>query len=160
AVAYLLSMDPRERQVTFANADAGASVPLHYRDKATDLPVSIDAHPTICFSRISPMKPADALPAITKGDTPWTAQIAHHPSLSYVPYLISGDLFYLEEVMFWSNWVIANGDANYREGAKGYVWPNELRGAAWSLRTLGEAAVALPDGHPMKPYFNAKLQNT
>src|SRR5581483_6670688 len=38
---YLLSMDSRARALTFANADAGGSMPIHYRDQATGLPVSL-----------------------------------------------------------------------------------------------------------------------
>lgn len=156
AVVALLTMDPGARAILFANADAGAGVPLHYRDKRTDLPVSLDDHPTMVMGP-GRARPADAFPAIAIGDNPWTAQIAHHPSLSYLPYLLSGDLFYLEELTFWANWVLASVDPGYRDGAAGLIAANEVRGQAWSLRTLGEAALILPDAHPMKGYFNDRL---
>jgi len=157
AVVYLLTMDSRARSALFANADAGAGIPIHYRDRKTDLPVSLDDHPTVVMGPGSPSA-HDAFPALTVGDTPWTPQIAHHPSLFYLPYLLSGDLFYLEEVAFWADWVLASVDPGYRDGAKGLIAANEVRGQAWSLRTLAEAAVILPDDHPMKAYFNDRLR--
>ena len=156
AVVYLLSMAPKARVVLFANADAGGGIPIHYRDRKTDLPVSLDDHPSVVMGPGRPNS-RDAFPALTIGDTPWTPQIAHHPSLSYLPYLLSGDLFYLEEVAFWADWVLASVDPGYRDGAKGLIAANEVRGQAWSLRTLAEAALILPDAHPMKAYFNKRL---
>jgi len=81
------------------------------------------------------------------------------PSLFYVPYLITGDLYYLEEVMFDADWSIASVDPGLRENAKGLLYANQMRGTAWALRNLGDAAIILPDRHPMKAYFNEKLQN-
>jgi len=156
AAVYLLTMDPRARAAVFANADAGAGIPIHYRDKKTDLPVSLDDHPTVVMGPGRPNS-RDAFPEVLVGDTPWTPQIAHHPSLSYLPYLLSGDLFYLEEVAYWADWVLASVDPGYRDGAKGVIAANEVRGQAWSLRTLAEAATVLPDAHPMKAYFNERL---
>lgn len=156
AVVALLTMDSGARAVLYANADAGAGVPLHYRDKRTDLPVSLDDHPTMVMGP-GRARSADTFPAIAIGDNPWTAQVAHHPSLSYLPYLLSGDLFYLEELTFWANWVLASVDPGYRDGAAAMIAANEVRGQAWSLRTLGEAALILPDAHPMKGYFNDRL---
>lgn len=157
AVIYLLTMDAGARKVLFANADAGGGVPIHYRDKATDRPVSLEDHPTMVMGP-GRAKGRDVFPAIAIGDTPWTPQVAHHPSLAYVPYLVSGDLFQLEEVTFWANWVLASVDPSYRDGAKGLIAANEVRGQAWSLRTLGEAASILPDSHPMKAYFSDRLR--
>jgi len=155
---YLLSMDSRARALMFTNADAGASMPIHYRDQATDLPVSLDRHPGLTMAFGTPT-PADAFPAVQIRTNPWTLDVAHHPSLAYVPYLVTGDLFYLEEVMSWSNWVMGSVDPGLRGMNKGLLWGNQMRGTAWAIRTLGEAAIIVPDAHPMKQYFNAKLQN-
>jgi hypothetical protein len=158
AVLYLLTMDPRMKAVLLANADAGGGIPIHYRDKTTELPVSLDDHPGLAmvYGRSSAR---DALPALGAADTPWSPETSHHPSLFYVPYLVTGDLFYLEEQQFWANWVLGAMDPNYRDGARGLLHANQVRGQAWSLRTLGEAATVTPDAHPLKAYFNAKLTN-
>jgi hypothetical protein len=158
AALYLLSMDPRPRTMTFINADAGAGMPIHYRDQATGLPVSLDRHPGLAMQFGRP-SPADAFPAVEMRTNPWTVDVAHLPALAYVPYLVSGDLFYLEEVMAWANWVMGCVDPALRGMDKGLLWANQVRGTAWAIRSLGHAAIILPDAHPMKRYFNAKLQN-
>lgn len=158
AVTYLLSMDPGARRVLMANADAGAGMPIHFRDKRTDLPVSLDDHPGLT-TQFGQAPERDAFPAVTNGDTPWTPEVAHHPSLFYVPYLVTGDRFYLEEQQFWTTWVLGSVDPNYREGARALVAFNQLRGQAWALRTLGETVAVTPDGHPLQKYFAAKLVN-
>jgi hypothetical protein len=155
---YLMSMDARPRALMFANADAGGTIPVHYRDEKTDLPVSIDTHPGLTMMFGTP-RPADAFPKVTDGNNPWVADAAHLPSLAFVPYLVTGDLFYLEETAFWANWVMGTVDPSYRGYSNGLLFPNQVRATAWSLRALGEAAAFLPDNHPMKAYFNAKLQN-
>jgi O-antigen/teichoic acid export membrane protein len=155
---YLLSQDPRARQAMLANADASGGIPIHYRDRVTGQPVSLDRHPGIAML-FGKARGDDALPAVANGDTPWTPDAAHQPSLAYVPYLVTGDRFYLDEILYWANWDMGGVDPGYREGAKGLIHMNQIRGQAWSLRTLGEAAMALPDQHPMKAYFTQKLQN-
>lgn len=158
AVLYLLTMDPRQRAVLFANADAGASIPMHYRDGLTDQPATLKEHPgmTTQFGKPSAK---DAFPRLSNNVTPWTPEVAHHPSLFFVPYLMTGDLFYLEEQLFWTNWIIASVDPNFRLGGTGLLKANQLRAQAWSLRTLGEAAAITPDSHQQKTYLNAILAN-
>jgi hypothetical protein len=155
---YLLSMDMRARALMFVNADAAAGMPIHYRDQATGLPVSLDRHPGLTMAFGTP-RPSDAFPKVDIRANPWTMDVAHHPSLAYVPYLVTGDLFYLEETMFFANWVMGSVDPGLRGEEKGLLWGNQVRGTAWAMRTLGQAAIILPDSHPMKGYFNAKLQN-
>jgi hypothetical protein len=155
---YLVSQDPRARKAMMANADASGGIPIHYRDRSTGQPVSIDRHPGIALF-LGKARAGDAIPAVANGDTPWTPDAAHQPSLAYVPYLVTGDRFYLDELMFWANWDMGGIDPGYRDGAKGLIHSNQIRGQAWSMRNLGEAAMALPDGHPMKAYFAQKLRN-
>jgi hypothetical protein len=156
AAIALLTMDRRALAVLFANAEAGAGVPIHFRDKSTDLPVSLDDHPRLALLYGHALL-TEALPAVVSTATPWTPDSAHHPSLSYLPFLLTGDLFYLEEVQFWANWVMGSVDPLYRLGSRGLVSSNQVRGQAWALRTLGEAATITPDGHPLKRYFVEKL---
>jgi hypothetical protein len=156
-VLFLLSQDPRAFAAMLANGDAAGSVPIHYRDRPSDQPVSLDDHPgmTMLFGKPAP---ADAFPEATNGDTPWTPDSAHAPSLDYVPYLMTGDYFYLEEMMFWANWNMANIDPGYRAKAHGFLQANQLRAQAWALRSLGDAARLVPDHHKMKTYFTSRLQ--
>jgi hypothetical protein len=157
-VLYLLTEDPRSYAAMMANADAAGAIPIHYRDRKTDLPVSIDAHPTAVIVSGTP-KPEDVFPKLTNSDTIWQPEPAHQPSLDYVPYLLTGDRFYLDELQFWADWNLIQMNPGARKFDKGILAEQQIRGYAWSLRTLGHAAWVTPDKHPMKKYFEAKLAN-
>lgn len=154
---YLLSQDARQRAMMLANADAAASVPIHYRDSPTDQPVSIEDHPglTLLFGSSTPK---DMPPKVVNDATIWSPDTNHQASFAYIPYLITGDSFYLDELLFWANWNMASKNPEYRDKGKGLIHAEEVRGQAWGLRSLGEAARALPDLHPMKAYFKTRLQ--
>ena len=159
-VLYLLSMDPAAYAVMMANADAAGSVPIHYRDRKTGLPVSIDDHPGIVMGDWPPPDPADKLPPQTNDFTPWSPEPAHQPSLVYVPYLVTGDEYYMEEVQFWANWNFGDLSPAIRLHSQGVVLQQgQQRGQAWALRAVADAAWITPDSDPMKAYFQSKLAN-
>ncbi len=90
---------------------------------------------------------------------PYEPDVAHQPSLSYLPYLVTGDHFHLEELQFWANWDIFYGNPYNHDYSKGLISWEEVRGQAWGIRTLGHAAYITPDDHPLKSYFLEKLEN-
>jgi hypothetical protein len=86
---------------------------------------------------------------------------AHMPSLTFVPYIVTGDRFYLDQQKFWGNYAILStwpGDPK-REGGKGVLYPNQTRGVAWGLRVLGECAAYMPDDDPELVYFRTRVNN-
>lgn len=154
-VYYLLSQDERAKEIMLANADAAGSVPIHYRDEATGQPLDVETHPTVTvfFGTSKPL-----LPPVTDR-TIWSPDTAHQASFSYIPYLMTGDAFYLDETIFWAAWNISSINPNYRNQSAGLIQANQVRAQAWGLRSIGEAAYAMPDSHPMKKYFNQRLAN-
>lgn len=152
---YLLSQDDRARASMLANADAAAGIPAHYRDEKTDQPLDVVTNPKVSvrFGSSSPAVPNGS------GSTSWTVDSAHQGSFAYLPYMVTGDAFYLDETMFWASWNIAATDPYFRKDSQGLIRWNEVRAQAWSLRSIWEAKVALPDSHPMKGYFTTMLQN-
>lgn len=154
-VNYLLSQDSRAREVMMANADAAASVPVHYRDEDTGYPLDLDRYPTVSTT---PEWSTPKLPALTNGTTIWTPDIAHQGSFAYVPYLLTGDAFYQDEMMFWTSWNAASPNPGYRGGGLGLAKDNQVRGQAWAMRSLGETYRSLPDNHPRKSYFDNRLK--
>jgi len=165
---YILSMDQRARVVTTGLGDLAGSWPIHYRDKATDEVVSIASYPYVRDLRIgsdsyNPVtKKHEDMPRCTATGacaTPYTPDSAHQPSLAFLPYLVTGDVYHLDELLFWANWNLVTMNPHYRSLAKGLVKSNQVRAQAWSLRTLGHAAYITPDSHPMKGYFNQVLQH-
>jgi hypothetical protein len=101
----------------------------------------------------------DALPVVINDATIWSTDAAHQASFAYIPYLVSGDSFYLDEIQFWANWNMGRQNPGYRSRNLGLINSDEMRAQAWSLRSLGESARALPDSHVMKEYFKTKLSN-
>lgn len=153
---FLITQDARAKASMLANADAAAGIPIHYRDAATDQPVSLETHPGLALV-IGTSSAQDALPTIVNDATIWSPDVSHQASFSYIPYLITGDAFYLDETLFWANWNMGKINPAYRGGGQGLVHEEQMRGQAWALRALGEATRAMPDKHAMKGYFQRKL---
>lgn len=165
ASAYLLTMDERLKEATIQTANLAGSFPMHYRDKDTGQPISLIDHPymTLLGKTGDTMNPVtklrEAFPSAASKDavkTPNSPDISHHPGLSYLPYLLTGDLYHLEELQFWAMYCVfsANPGAKYRDGIKGLLKPEQVRGQAWALRTLVEAAYITPDSDRLKPHLN------
>ena len=162
AVAYLLSMDQRAKLVTMGTADLAGSWSMHYRDRRTGLPVSLLDYPymTILGNRLDTRNSAtgkfEAFPKCAAADacrTPNRHDIDHQPNLAYLPYLVSGDHYYLEELQFWAMYDVFASNPGYRDNRKGLLKAHQVRGQAWALRTLAEAAYITPDGHRLKDHF-------
>ncbi len=151
---YLLSMDRRAKTVSLGTATLAGTWNIHYRDQLTGLPVSLDDYPTM--SLLSNNNP-DQFPDCSDCSTPNIYDSAHQPALAYLPYLVTGDHYYLEELQFWANLNMIESNPGYRGGELGLLQWGQVRGQAWSLRTLGQAAYITPDDHPMKAYFEDRV---
>jgi hypothetical protein len=152
-VRYLISQDIRAKTGTLGTSEQGGSWSVHYRDENTDLPISLDTYPNMTIAG-SPLWFPGGEPS-----SPYEPDMSHQPSISYVPYLVSGDYFHLEELQFWANWNLFYGPAQRHCYSQGLVSWDQIRGQAWGLRTLGDAAYITPDDHPLKSYFLDKLSN-
>jgi hypothetical protein len=141
--------DPRAYNNMLADDDSAGSYSAHYRDETTGLPFSIKTHPTLS------LQTDGALPAVS-GSNPLTVDNAHQPSIGFVSYLVTGDYFYLEEMLFYESWNELWMNADYRQQSKG-IFGSQVRAQAWSLRSLAQAAYALPDDHPMKAELVAQV---
>ncbi len=173
---YLISQDDRAKVVMLGNSEQAGTWSIHYRDKNTDLPLSIDDYPYCGLygntndKFNSTAQRSEEFPACTNcyGDRAWAgetvnavswADLSHQPSIAFIPYMITGDYYHLEEQLFWTSYNFIQANPYYRGLDKGYAGWDQTRGQAWSLRTLGQTAFIIPDDHPMKGYFKEKLDN-
>ncbi len=165
-VRNLLSQDIRAKTTMLGTADLAGSWSIHYRDKSTDIPISIEDYPYVSLlgrynSTYNPNSGLyEAFPEC--GDdcaSPYTPDSAHQPSFSYLPYLVTGDYYHLEELLFWANYNVMRAHPASREQQQGLVKWEQVRGQAWSLRTLAHAAYISPDTHPLKEYFVDIIDN-
>ncbi|MHC4716661.1 MAG: LEPR-XLL domain-containing protein, partial [Planctomycetota bacterium] len=168
AARYLLSMDNRMREVTLGCADTGGYIPVHLRESDPTRAnyqkiISIDDRPTVWAGwwDYDYTDPADALPApIGSTSTIWSVDKAHQASFATIPYLITGDYYYFEEMNFWAAWDLADDWYPQRQKDKGIV-EGQTRGEAWAIRNIADAANLAPDMHADDAaYFNEKINNT
>lgn len=162
AATYLLSMDARAKEVTLGSADLAGSWPAHYRNKATGRPVSLFEYPymTIYGLRTDTVNPAtkqqEAFPICAAPGACATAtavDTSHQPGFAYLPYLVTGDYYYLEELHFYTMWNTFQSNPGYRDRVKGLFKSDQVRGQGWSLRTLAQAAYITPDDDSFKAQF-------
>jgi hypothetical protein len=175
---YLTYQNGQERAYLMKNGDLAGSWPVHVQEpdgagNPSGTLVSIDQSPDYW---LDPRAPAGDKPAGTPlpdpqylhfGPTdpalqsPLVPDNAHVPSLAYVPYLLTGDRYYADEMQFWADYaLLKTSPQEGRNGSEGLLGPgNEVRGFGWTLRNLADAAAYLPDGDPYKAYFAQKVEN-
>ncbi|MBI1787504.1 MAG: hypothetical protein HYR60_08130 [Acidobacteria bacterium] len=175
---YLYTGDPQQYDLMIGCAGVSGHVPMHYRESVTGRffdsaktadafgrPLSIEARPSLYLLRPTSSNPADQTvtvgPVTTDG---WDVEMAHEPDFAFVPYLVTGDWYFLEEIYFEASHNLATpnpGVCSYcRKGSVGYIgFAIQTRGQAWGMRNVAHAAVAAPDNTPEKQYFTEKLNN-
>jgi hypothetical protein len=158
AVFYLLDPSRENEKSVMATGDAAGSVPWHVRDDATGGPIRIDAHPDVWLDGRGHAVPGAMARKYYVSHTKWTPDDAHQPSLSYLPYLLTGSQFYRDELAMQAGYVLLGVDPVYRGGAAGIMLGSQVRAVAWDLRTLANAAFLLPASDPLQAYFEGRLR--
>jgi hypothetical protein len=177
---YLVHKNATQRSYVLANGDLSGSWPIHVREAETSTKpgvgserfVSLDQRPTFWydaraqsvgndFVRGTPLPIREYSGATpTALQTALTPDNAHQPSIAYVPYLLTGDRYYAEEMAFWANYgMLRTYPGDDVRGAAGILESNETRGYGWALRNLAEAAALYPDASPVKAYLSQKVAN-
>lgn len=167
---FLLSMNRQSKDVTLGNADLAGTWNIHYRDEVTDLPLTLDDHPfaTVIGDTRGMINPKtgkeDMFPNCSNCDNEIDGEalnpdVAHQPNFAYIPYMLTGDYYFLEENQFWTvfSLILYSWDSNgYKAGC---LVNDQVRAQGWGLRTLAQTAYITPDNHPLKNYFETRLQN-
>jgi hypothetical protein len=162
AVVDLLDGDAVSRRLLMANADASGSVPWHIRERTTGRAPTLDRYPQLWLDGRGKDFAPLAQPFEPESD--WTIDQAHEPSLTYLPYVITGLRYYQDELAQQAAFVLLAYDSKYRGGAAGLLVGEDglpwqpVRAVAWSLRTIATAAYVLPRKDPMQAYFDTKLK--
>ncbi|WEN15365.1 hypothetical protein PY254_01405 [Rhodanobacter sp. AS-Z3] len=185
---YIVYPDTRAYHWMLANTDALGSYSSHYRDEKTGWPVSIQKHPYVTVMNWSGAHQiagqsgpesaaykADTLQncvnnaVVSKCSTAWYGtgnpnvwDDAHQPSGAYVPYMVTGDYYYMSELAFDASYNALWSNEAYRGFSKGLIdgAHGQVRGKAWVLREIADAAYLLPDSHPLQPEFVAEVENS
>ena len=175
---YLLTMDNRMKDIMLNQADIAGSVPIHLRESnptksEVGNPVTIDDRPTLFYREPhinnNPTATADRLTDVGPvkswdwggcNDTSacWNPDAAHQASFAYLPYLITGDQFYKEEMYFWASYDLIRTNPGYRGQTEGWL-RDQSRGEAWMVRNISDAAFLAPDADSEQAYFTEKTNN-
>ena len=185
---YIVHPDVRAYNWMLANTDALGAYSTHYRDAQTAWPVSIQTHPYVTIinwasasgvaAQNSPKGAAykaDMVqncvnnPVVSNCVTGWYGtgnpnvwDNAHQPSGAYVPYMVTGDYYYMSELAFGASFNELWSNEAYRGFSKGLIDGShgQVRGKAWVLREMADAGWLLPDGHPLGAEFIADAENS
>jgi hypothetical protein len=185
---YIVDPDVRAYHWMLANTDALGAYSIHYRDRATGFPVSIQKHPRVTIANwaaaaalakrsdaVGKQYQADLLQqcvdnAVVHGcaqtwyrtGNPNRWDNAHQPAQSYVPYMVTGSWYYMSELAFAASMNTLWPNDTYRGLSKGLIdrGYGQVRGKAWVLRQVADAAWLLPDGYPLKTEFNAVVNDS
>src|SRR4051812_10261744 len=160
---YLASQDATALKTMLVNADASGSIPWHYRDEATGDYLRIDQHPKLWKDGRTNWAEFGS-DGLTNGfangsAVGWEMDTAHEPALNYLPYLVTGSQYYLDGLLAQGAYSVAAFAPHYRGWGNGFIDFDQVRGRAWTWRTMSDAAFITPDDSAMKDYFNNLLES-
>ncbi len=124
-------------ETLLAQGESAGTWPWHYRDENTGAPIDL-----IRYTNASAYSPDTGNPYLARTNSGLHPDTPHQPALAYLPFLLTGDPYFLEELQYQVTYNFVESPPNYRFRMQ------QIRGNAWSMRTLGQAAMVTPDATP------------
>lgn len=173
AALYVLSQSKDAKDAMLQQGDLSGSWSMFFRDKTTDRPVSIVTYPYVTnhfnSGHNNTINPATGksertplqLVADVTNIYECVPDTSHHPDQCYLPYIVTGDYYYLEGLVFTQRYCMLSMPPypDYRNGAQGLVYRDQVRGQGWQIRTTAHAWHAVPDDYPLRDELASILQN-
>jgi hypothetical protein len=158
---WLITQNPAARAYALAQDDAAGSIPWHYFDPAAGTYLTTLGHPDIWTDPRGGGRGSNTtgltqpVPPYSRNCGCWSLDAPHQPDLAFIPYLLTGSRHWLDEMTAQAAWDVIGTWPGPREGGRGIVVAPafQVRGIAWNLRGIDNAAYALPDAHKLKAYF-------
>ncbi len=161
---WLMTQDPTAAQFALGQAQAGAGVPWNFYNPQAGTWLN-----TSQYTSLQSTGWGSGVTTLTQGVNPtnngWTPDVSHQPDLFYDAYLLTGNQTYLDALNAQASYGISSLWPAMRDNAIGDTTPNnvifgnQLRGAAWTLRQVDEAAYANPTGSAEKAYFTTVMND-
>lgn len=157
--AYLTTYaDPRAYRGVMISGYAAGRYGIHYRDETTNRPIRFSSYPTLVITGDSGIpgtgsSSTGSYTPASSGSSPPTYANTHHPSMGYMAYLLTGWNYFVEEAQFVAtvNYLKQSDQARTVNGIlHTTVGANTVRGAAWSIRSLAQAATITPDSDSLR----------
>lgn len=143
--AYLATGDDSMKASMLAWAESAGSFPWHLRDPKNWGPLNWNKYPqaTTYYNQGGASPTLYLNPPRVKGQKRPVIDDAHEPALAFLPFMLTGDLYYLEELQFMATYFL-NSSRSY----PGLFNQLQTRGYAWSLRTVTDTILATPQSGP------------
>lgn len=86
----------------------------------------------------------------------WTPQVAHHPNAYHVPFLLTGDFFWVEKMHQQLFWLWSETPTGYYGTGlnRGFCQSSEQRGNGWNFRDIFVSLMMTPDRNPSMLGYN------
>jgi len=164
---WLLTQDARAATVALAQGDAGGAVPWNIKlangHWLTKSPADNASHVWIDVR-------ADQKTVANQPDsaTGWATDTAHQPNLAYVPYLMTAWRWYLDRLNAQAAFSLSSityvstctGDSPFNTACDiALNQSDQVRGQAWAMREIQEAAFIGRSGSWEQGYFSAAVQH-
>jgi len=153
---YLVARNPRIYRSILRNGYSSGRWSIHYRDETTNRPILFSDYPNLAirssqgFNASGGSTTGDLTPVAT-GSHGGSWDTAHSPAVYYMPYILSGQFYFMEGVQFAAtcNYLGIGDNSVLRVGVQGLMRPCpgawQTRACAWGLRALSHALVVTPD---------------
>ncbi len=85
---------------------------------------------------------------------------SHQPSAAFIPYLVTGDRYYLDELKSWTEYGTISWGTSGRTAANVFevlIGNTQVRQWGWAMRDLTDCAAWLPDADPHKTYYGQRI---
>ncbi len=158
---WLITQDARAAAYALGQAEAASSVPWHFWNAAAGTWLNTDAYPKLWTdprggTGKAGVSSSTGLTQQVSTSTGWTVDTAHQPEISFVPYILTGERWILDNLNAQASAAILAAWPDSRLGTTDLVvqW-QQVRAAAWSLRQIENAAFASPDGSAEQSYFRS-----
>jgi Ca2+-binding RTX toxin-like protein len=161
--AWLISQDPRAAAYALGQAEAASGVTWQFWDEANGTWLNTANYPRIWVDgRGGTGTPGDpnstGLTQQREGyaTTGWAPERAHQPELSFVPYVLTGERWILDNLNAQGAWNLTEMWPYPRQDGLGITLDTtqgQVRSAAWSMRQIENALWAAPDGSAERAYF-------
>jgi len=160
-VSALLSGDWRDREIMLGQAELAGWWKRHIREgdpTKANFGRTIHCHTRGTYGFLDARfagSVEDAVVIIDPGaPNNWQSDIAHHPDPFSIPYLMTGDPFFLDGLEMWQGCNSLWGNPGYRNYSNMTCYGDgQTRAMGWMYRTLFNAAALLPDTDPLRGVF-------
>jgi len=157
SAGWLVSQNQAAEQVMLANANAAGSEPIHAANADGSM-ITIANHPDLWLDsrNFSAVPPTNNFGTI-ETETGWALDVAHISELTFMAAITQGSEYYVQQVQAQADYDLLSYNPGYRGGSGGIAM-GQIRGIAWTIRDLADAAYVSADGDPLKAYYTQALE--